>query len=80
LTDKNFGIYNHIENKNRDIMKELNIKEKDTIGNNEILFQDSPIINIKMTKDYFIVVTNEEINFYEREKYNKINIGDYKSN
>ena len=80
LTDKNFGIYNHIENKNRDIMKELNIKEKDTIGNNEILFQDSPIINIKITKEYFIVVTNEEINFYEREKYNKINIGDYKIN
>jgi len=68
LTDKNFGIYNNIENKNRDIMKELNIKEKDTIGNNEISFQDSPFINIKMTKDYFIVVTNEEINFYEREK------------
>ena len=68
LTDKNFGIYNTIENKNRAIMKELNIKEKDTIGNNEISFQDSPFINIKMTKDYFIVVTNEEINFYEREK------------
>ena len=61
-------------------MKELNIKEKDTIGNNEILFKDSPIINIKITKEYFIVVTNEEIKFYEREKYNKINIGDYKIN
>ena len=33
-------------------MKELNIKEKDTIGKNEILFQDSPIINIKMTLLY----------------------------
>ena len=39
-------------------MKVLNIKEKNIIGNNEILFQDTPIINIKMTKDYFIVVTN----------------------
>ena len=61
-------------------MKVLNIKGKNIIGNNEILLQDTPIINIKMSKDYFIVVTNEEINFYERERYNKINIGDYKSN
>jgi len=69
LTNKNFGIYSQIENKDKDFIEELNIKKKE---NNEILFQNSSIINIKITDNYFIVVTNEEINFFEREKYNNL--------
>ena len=69
LTDKNFGIYSQIESKNQNLIEELNIKKKE---NHEILFQNSSIINIKITDEFFIVVTNEEINFFEREKYNKI--------
>ena len=69
MTDKNFGIYSQIGNKNQNLIEELNIKKKE---NNEILFQNSSIINIKITDEFFIVVTNGEINFFEREKYNKI--------
>ena len=79
LTDiKSLEQYNQIENKNKDIMQELNIKRNEKIRNNENFFQNSPIINIKTTKQYFILATNEEINFYEIEKYNKMNDRQYK--
>jgi WD40 repeat protein len=79
LTDiKSLEQYNQIENKNKDIMQELNIKGNEKIRNNENFFQNSPIINIKTTKQYFILATNEEINFYEIEKYNKMNDRQYK--
>ena len=79
LTDiKSLEQYNQIENKNKDIMQELNIKRNEKIRNNENFFQNSPIINIKTTKQYFILATNEEINFYEIEKYNRMNDRQYK--
>ena len=47
LTDENFGIYNYIDNIIKYLMKEFNIKEKQTIGNTEIY---SKILLLSMVK------------------------------
>ena len=62
-TDKNFGIYNYIDNIIKDLMKELNIKEKQTIGNNEIYSKILLLSMVKWQTLYFIVVTNEDYTF-----------------